>query len=307
MITHRLAWAARRIPTRAFSTVETPPAGPKFSAKRVALNVGTLAVAMGAGSLLYDFLSSRNLQKISDTIDQELSWDDEWDRYVRVPTEVHDDIKEWFVPPDAEIVKAREAYDEANEIGLRDMILVRHGQYITTGDRVGELTPLGEEQAVKTGERLRELLKGRTVRCIYHSDMIRAKQTARLIAKSFPGIELRSTLLLAEAIPAVPDPVSASCPPFIPEEGVRLEKAFRSFFARPIGEGTNESVDILVGHGNCFRFFVCRAMQIDPRFWLRMAIYNCGISWIELDMSGKVSVRNVGDVGHLPVDKISYS
>ena len=295
----------RQIQVRAFcSSIPLPQ---KFPAKQVTINVGALAVAMGAGSLLYDYLSGRNLEKITESIGQDLSWDDEWDRYVRVPKEVHEDIKRWFISPDVDMVKEREDFDEANDIGARDILMVRHGQYITEEARFGHLTDLGKEQAALTGARLKELLQGRKVRCIFHSSMERAKETAEQISKHFPGVPLKETPILSEAIPAIPDPPSANCPEFVEEEAMRLEKAFRTFFARPIGEGSNESVDIIVGHGNCFRFFVCRAMQIDPRYWLRMSIYNCGISWVDLDASGRVSVRGVGDIGHLPRSKLTYS
>jgi serine/threonine-protein phosphatase PGAM5 len=168
------------------------------------------------------------------------------------------------------------------------------------------LTELGKVQAIITGKRLSEVLKNRNVRVIYHSNMPRAKQTAIEIAKFFPNVALIETPLLAEAIPAEPDPPSSNCPEFEPEEGKRLEGAYRTFFARPIGD-KNDSVDILVGHGNCFRLFVCRTLQIDPRYWLRMAIYNCGISRIELFKSGRVSVRGVGDIGHIPAESVTYS
>jgi len=269
-----------------------------------------VVVATGAGGFFYDFLSHKNLEKLSESLETDLSWDDDWDRYTRVPVERQEDIKSWFIAPDAEILKHRQEYEKENNIGIRDIIMVRHGQYITGEEGYGNLTELGKSQARVTGERLKKILANRKVRIIYHSDMPRAEQTAIEIAKNFPGVQVRKTSLLAEAIPAVPDPPSANCPEFDAEEGKRLEKGYRTFFSRPTPEddqSTNECVDILVGHGNCFRLFVCRAMQIDPRYWLRMSIYNCGISWIELDKTGHVSVRGVGDIGHLDEKKITYS
>jgi len=262
--------------------------------------VNSLAV-LGAGiggSLLYDQLCRKNL----DILSSALSWDAEWDRFVGVSPEMHEDIKEWFIPADRAIVDDREKYDTENEIGIRDIILVRHGQY----GREGSLTDLGKDQARMTADRLRDILKGRKIRKIFHSELPRAKETAIEIAKLFPDLDVVETKLLNEGVPAPVDPPSTACPPYLPEDGERMEKAFRSFFARPLG-GDNSSVDILVGHGNCFRFFMCRALQIDPRFWLRMSIYNCGLSWIEIDSNGRVSARSVGDTGHIPASKLSYS
>ena len=263
-------------------------------------------VAASAGGFFYDFLSHQNLQKLSDSIDEDLKWDEEWDRYVRVPTERYDEIKEWFIPPNMDIVKQREKFDSEHDIGTREIVMIRHGQYVTSEEGFGNLTDLGKQQAKMTGKRLAEILKNRNVRVIYHSDMPRAKQTAAEIAKYFPNVPLIETPLLAEAIPAEPDPPSSNCPEYVPEDGKRLEGAFRTFFARPLGQ-ENDSVDILIGHGNCFRLFVCRVLPIDPRYWLRMAIYNCGISRVELFKSSKISVRGVGDIGHIPAESVTYS
>lgn len=272
------------------------------------MKVVAMGLAAGSGSLLYDTISKWNMDKLSDNVEFEQMWDEEWDRYVRVPSELQEDIKEWFIAPDNDIVKQREHFDQDNEIGVREIIMVRHGQYETTsGDQFGHLTSLGQDQARATAHRLAELLKGKNVRCIFHSDMPRAKETAEAVAKLFPDVPVVNTHLLAEAIPVEPNPASPVCPAVVPAEALRLEKAYRTFFSRPIGEGTQESVDLLIGHGNCFRFFICRAIQIDPRYWLRMAIYNCGISRVELHGNGKVSLQAMGDVGHLKPAAITYS
>lgn len=280
-------------------------AAPTSNRNKILGNIALLVGAVGGGSMLYDFLSKSNLEKISEHL--ETSWDDDWDRYVRVPPERQEEIKDWFVPPDNKIVQEREKFDEENNIGFRTIVMVRHGQYVLGEDKYGDLTAVGLQQAALTGKRLAESLKGKKIRTIFHSDMPRAHQTAVEISKAFPGVAMVASPLLAEGIPAEPNPVSPGCPAYEPEEGKRLEQGFRTFFARPVGEGNEESVDMLIGHGNCFRFFICRAMQIDPRFWLRMAIYNAGISSIELDSDGGVSVRGMGDVGHLPPNLVTYS
>lgn len=305
MIFQRLVHFPRRInhflTPRFNSTLSSSPSNAGMFGRVLAV-----VAAAGAGGFFYDFLSQKNLQKLSDAIDEDLKWDEEWDRYVRVPSERVDEIKSWFISPNMDIVKQREKFDTDNDIGTREIVMIRHGQYVTEEDAFGNLTDLGVRQAKLTGERLAEILKDRNVRIIYFSNMPRAKQTAAEIAKFFPNVALVETPLLAEAIPAEPDPPSSNCPEYDPEEGKRMESAYRTFFARPIGD-KNESVDILVGHGNCFRLFVCRALQIDPRYWLRMGIYNCGISRIELFKSGRVSVRGVGDVGHIPGKFVTYS
>jgi hypothetical protein len=139
--------------------------------------VAVLAAA-GAGGFFYDFLSQKNLEKLSDSFDEDLKWDDEWDRYVRVPPERVDEIKSWFISPNTDIVKERERFDTDNDIGTREIVMIRHGQYVTAEEGFGNLTELGKVQAQITGKRLSEVLKNRNVRYIYHSNMPRAKQTS---------------------------------------------------------------------------------------------------------------------------------
>lgn len=84
----------------------------------------------------------------------------------------------------------------------RHIILVRHGQYEETGeegkdDKKRILTELGRRQAEKTGKRLAILQKGIgdkfgacDITVVRSSGMIRAKQTAEIIAKHLKGVKL---------------------------------------------------------------------------------------------------------------------
>lgn len=69
------------------------------------------------------------------------------------------------------------------------------------------------------------------------------------------------------------------------------------------GEDTYE---LVVCHGNVIRYCLLRALQMPPGAWLRLATYNCGLTHIEIRPSGNVSVYGFGDVGFLPLDKITY-
>ena len=64
---------------------------------------------------------------------------------------------------------------------------------------------------------------------------------------------------------------------------------------------------VLVCHGNVIRYFVCRALQIDPECWLRMAVDNASITIVDIHASGKVSLRTLGNNGHHPAKFITYS
>lgn len=282
----------------------------KFFTPRLVFQASSVAGAGAAGCALYDYLSEKNMAKMDETV----RWDVDWDRYTQVPRERALEVAEWFVAPDWDILEERKTFDLQHGVRNREILMVRHGQY----ESGGSLTALGREQAALTGVRLKQVLAGKHVRRIFHSNLPRARETAEIIQQQFSPniIQLRESALLAEAIPAEPDPPCAECPEYVPAEGRRLEQGFRTFFARPPEKPENQltngpphpiSVDIIVGHGNCIRFFLCRAMQLDPRFWLRMSVFNCGISWVDLDADGVVSVRAVGDTGHLPPHQITYN
>jgi serine/threonine-protein phosphatase PGAM5 len=77
-------------------------------------------------------------------------------------------------------------------------------------DKMRKLTPLGRTQAELTGKRLGEMQKGInkafgpcSFKIIRSSDMLRAKETAEIIAKHLEGVEVAAPdELLNEALPA---------------------------------------------------------------------------------------------------------
>jgi serine/threonine-protein phosphatase PGAM5 len=46
-------------------------------------------------------------------------------------------------------------------------------------------------------------------------------------------------------------------------------------------------------------FMIFRALQFPTEGWLRMSIGNCGITWLTIKPNGRVSLRSMGDTGHL--------
>jgi serine/threonine-protein phosphatase PGAM5 len=96
-----------------------------------------------------------------------------------------------------------------------------------------------------------------------------------------------------------------------------VEEAFRKYFFRDDGivtdlddETSNDELDefeIIVGHGNMIRWFLCRALQLPPEAWLRFSTFNCSITYLVIRPEGLVVARSVGDTGHLNYDQISFS
>jgi serine/threonine-protein phosphatase PGAM5 len=233
----------------------------------------------------------------------------------------------------------------------RHILLVRHGQYDERReeDIYRILTPLGRRQAIQTGIRLTQIARGSmnfeknkfngkfSVKAIHVSNMVRAKETAQLIAQQFQDQKVfvqKPDPLLNEALPAPmvpirPDIIGAT--EEIDEHHDRIEEAFRKYFYRndddedvtipptssdedadDEGEENEEDEDknefeVIVCHGNMIRYFFCRALQLPPEAWLRLCTFNCSITYLVIRPNGMVSARMMGDIGHLDYDDTSFS
>ncbi|XP_025088862.1 serine/threonine-protein phosphatase PGAM5, mitochondrial-like isoform X2 [Pomacea canaliculata] len=231
-----------------------------------------------------------------------VKWDSNWDR--RDPSSLvkKPQIKE-------QSLAYTEDLKEKTAKATRHLILVRHGQYVdsATSDEGRILTALGRQQAEITGQRLRDLDLDLTR--IVSSTMTRAVETADIIHKFFPGLRLDRDDILREGSPIRPEPPSHSWRPdnYFFQDGARIEFAFRKYFHRADPEQKGDSVEIIVCHANVIRYFVCRALQLPPEAWLRMSLAHGSLTHVMIRPSGRVVLRCLGNSGHLPPDKVTFS
>lgn len=141
--------------------------------------------------------------------------------------------------------------------------------------------------------------------------MSRAKETAGLIGQSLPQDLQRKwdDELLSEGAPYPPEPPSHR---WNPEDkyfadGCRIEAAFRKYFHRANPEQESDSYELVICHANVIRYFVCRALQLPPEAWLRISLKHASLTWITIRPNGKVTLRNLGDSGHFPPEKLTTS
>ena len=184
----------------------------------------------------------------------------------------------------------------------RTLILIRHGQYELAGktDEERILTKLGRSQADMTGARLAELSLPYTA--IIRSDMSRAVETADLISAHLPEVELLPTDgILREGAPISPEPRQSSWRPEVHSwsDGARIEAAFRKYFHRAEPSQGRDSYEVMVCHANVIRYFVCRALQLPPQAWLRISLKHASLTILTIGPSGRVSLRCLGEAGHL--------
>lgn len=188
------------------------------------------------------------------------------------------------------------------------------------------LTPLGKQQAHLTGKRLAEMIRGHgtlykacPVTTIVSSDMARAKETAAIIARYLPRSVIRSEpdSMLNEGIPAqiIPTRPELNIQQNLNKNRKRIEAAFQKYIFRNTEKHMEDhpksserhEFEVIVCHGNVIRYFFCRALQLPPEAWLRMSTYNCSLTYLLIKPNGRVSARMMGDIGHLPYYKTTFS
>jgi len=208
--------------------------------------------------------------------------------------------------------KKDQSDEEVASSATRYVLLVRHGQYNLKGetDAQRELTELGVAQAHYTGERLKEL--GLPISKVTHSTMTRAHQTCQHILEhlDLQDTPVEATDLLREGAPIPPEPPVGHWRPEKAKfhtDGARIEAAFRKYFHRAPPSQSGDSYELLVCHANVIRYMVCRGLQFPPEGWLRLSLGNGSITLLVVRPDGRVSLRNLGDTGHMPPHAVTFT
>ncbi|KAI6228383.1 Serine/threonine-protein phosphatase Pgam5, mitochondrial [Aphelenchoides besseyi] len=197
--------------------------------------------------------------------------------------------------------------EEAKPTATRHIFLIRHGQYHLESE-TKHLTDLGREQARLLGKRI--AMDEKKFDNVIFSTMTRATETANIMMEQMAPIQSKSDSLLEEGAPYIPEPPVHHWRPQYKKfatDSARIEAAFRRYIHRASPRQQKDSYELVVCHANVIRYFICRAMQFPPEGWLRMSLGNSSITWIVIRPNGHVSVRSIGDIGHLPADKVSFT
>lgn len=178
---------------------------------------------------------------------------------------------------------------------MRRLIFVRHGQYDEA--ETGALTALGRRQAARTAAALRRL----PVHAIWSSTLLRAKETAAIVASKQRSARVRRTRLLCEVVPTrLPARLArrfAVDVTHVERDRLRADRAYATLFRA----ARRERTEIVVCHGNLIRYLVCRALGIEPKLWMRLDSTHCGLTEFRVLPRGLVRVVRYNDVGHIPV------
>lgn len=200
----------------------------------------------------------------------------------------------------------------------KHLLLIRHGQYDTSGklDANRTLTPLGEQQAAILAQRLRLIdeadegfYRHFALKEIITSKLARAIQTADFVTDALPNAVTRREADLNEGRPCLPEPPPSHASHYTNShnDGERIENAYRMLCAKPPPDQESDSYHVVVCHANVIRYVVCRALQLPPEAWLRFSLPHTSMTHLVIRASGDVSLRSLGDAGHLEPRMITYS
>jgi len=196
-----------------------------------------------------------------------------------------------------------------HEEPTRTIYLVRHGYYDWDNDDdpdVGKgLVTLGRQQARLIAARLDALPIVFT--SFEASAMTRARQTAALMAPHFPDLDLQIKRDIRECTMTTrrQDIMDELAPNEAAECEQQLELAWQRLFVPATGPADEH--DVVVCHGNVIRWFVTRALAVDPAAWLGMSVANCSLTTIQVRADGSFKVLGVGDSGHIPYRMNTFS
>lgn len=193
--------------------------------------------------------------------------------------------------------------------GMRTIYLVRHGQYDQEDERDAftgrELVPLGIAQARLLAARLKAMPVVFT--SLTSSTMTRARQTAQVIGRDFPGLELKQDPAISECTPPTwrKDIMKKESA----EEMERCVKNIEGFFRErfvPSPDAADRH-DLVVCHGNIIRYLVAKVLRVDPMAWLQMSISNCSLTIVRVTPDGRMKLDAFGDYGHIPENMRTFT
>ncbi|MBC8424234.1 histidine phosphatase family protein [bacterium] len=190
---------------------------------------------------------------------------------------------------------------------IRAVYLIRHGEYDQEDERdpdVGRaLVGLGYAQARLVAARL--VASGTAFTSIQASTMTRARQTGEVVAACLPGLELELHRDIRECTPTTrrADIMEREDPAEVAECEATLAAAWARIFT-PAGDA--DAHDVVVCHGNVIRWFVTRALEVDPEAWLGMSIANCSLTVIQVKPDGACKLVAFADAGHIPSHMQTY-
>lgn len=153
----------------------------------------------------------------------------------------------------------------------RHIFLVRHSQYHMQSkeDTQRTLTPMGRQQAEFLAQRLAKVHAAQeghyaqfALSTLISSELVRAKETADLLALGLPTAKRSRDGDLNEGRPCLPEPAPRHAHHYTNANGdaERIERAAQKLRSPPPVSQLADSHEVVVCHANVIRYVVCRAL-----------------------------------------------
>jgi len=153
----------------------------------------------------------------------------------------------------------------------------------------------------------RLVASGTAFSSVQASTMTRARETGEVVAACFPALELELHRDIRECTPTTRrvDIMEREDPAEVADCEANLAAAWQRIFT-PAGDADADAHDVVVCHGNVIRWFVTRALEVDPEAWLGMSIANCSLTVIQVKPDGSCKLVAFADAGHIPSHMQTY-
>lgn len=183
--------------------------------------------------------------------------------------------------------------------------LVRHGeqQDAEHGLDDGPLSPRGQRQA----ELIAERLSGVPMDAVWHSPLVRATETARVIAERMPAVEPVPSALLFDCVPTG---MTEDTPPAyesffgsVTEAEVeagraQMDDAVGEFLVRKPGDVH----ELLITHNFVIAWFVREVLGAPEWRWLTLNQANAGLTVLAQKQGRPWTLVSHNDLAHLPFE-----
>ncbi|WP_040163422.1 histidine phosphatase family protein [Microbacterium gorillae] len=183
--------------------------------------------------------------------------------------------------------------------------LVRHGeqQDAEHGLDDGPLSARGVRQA----EAIAERLSGVPLDAVWHSPLVRASETAKVIASRMPSADPRPSALLFDCVPSGMTPETpAGYESFygsvteaeIEAGHAQMEDAVGEFLVRKPGDVH----ELLITHNFVIAWFVREVLQAPEWRWMTLNQANCGLTVLAQRQGRPWTLLSHNDLAHLPFE-----
>lgn len=183
--------------------------------------------------------------------------------------------------------------------------LVRHGEHQDAeyGIDDGPLSPRGQRQAELIADRLSGLPLDR----VWHSPLLRATETARIIAERLPSVDPEASALLFDCVPTgMTEETPSAYEPFfgsvteaeIEAGSAQMSDAVNEFLVRKQGDVH----EVLITHNFVISWFVREVLGAPEWRWMTLNQAHCGVTVIAQKQGRPWTLINHNDLGHLPFE-----